>query len=53
MKVISLNSVFDVTSAGENLKLNFIGQQETLKKKGLYFDNIVQIKSQKKHQNKQ
>ena len=37
--------VFFVTRAKENLRFEFLGQQDIPKKKGLQFDHIVQIKS--------
>ena len=39
--------VFFVTRAKDNLRFEFLGQQEIPKKKGLQFDQIVQIKNPK------
>ena len=42
--------VFFVTRAKENLRFEFLGQQETPHKKGLQFDHIVQIASPKQRE---
>jgi len=42
--------VFFVTRAKENLRFEFLGQQDIPKKRGLQFDHIVQIKSPKQRQ---
>lgn len=39
------SNVFFVTRAKENLRFDFLGQQDIPKKKGLQFDHIVQIKN--------
>lgn len=39
------SKVFFVTRAKENLRFDFLGQQDIPKKKGLQFDQIVQIKN--------
>ena len=43
-------SIFFVTRAKENLRFEFLGQQEIPRKKGLQFDHIVQIKNPKQRQ---
>jgi hypothetical protein len=42
--------VFFVTRSKENLRFDFLGQQDIPKKKGLQFDHIVQIKSAKQRE---
>ena len=42
--------VFFVTRAKDNLRFEFLGQQDIPKKKGLQFDHIVQIKSSKQRE---
>jgi len=46
-KAYEESKVFFVTRAKENLRFEFLGQQEIPKKKGLQFDQIVQIKNAK------
>ena len=43
-------TIFFVTRAKENLRFEFLGQQKIPKKKGLQFDQIVQIKNPKQRQ---
>tara|TARA_B100000315_G_scaffold235803_1_gene251020 strand:+ start:237 stop:1397 length:1161 start_codon:yes stop_codon:yes gene_type:complete len=42
--------VFFVTRAKDNLRFEFLGQQDIPKKKGLQFDHVVQIKSSKQRE---
>ncbi len=42
--------VFFVTRAKDNLRFELLGQQEIPKKRGLQFDQIVQIKNHKQRQ---
>ncbi len=46
-QVYEESSVFFVTRAKENLRFELLGQQDIPKKKGLQFDQIVQIKDPK------